>query len=377
MKIFPKKEKPDKKQPDKEQTSTDKSSVQNFTAQLLSPATALAILGTAALIFSFYRGGQLATLVIPKDQMNQAKENGTAFKDRPKVDINSQAVIDIANTSEGAAFAVSGNYKQAVSQALKDLTNNPPDYLPTIVEAGDILSQFGDDKELGLGLLERAVTLAPNNQYLALHYCQKLVVSERAAEAEPKLLQLIKKYPQWPDPRIVLGKIHFVQNKLPIATTEFVELSTNRNLNSKEREQVALMLAKLGRTTDGFIVFQKAASCEPKESFYTYYCQDWVSKNPGSYDTVLAMVKTNLAENKNSPNISKQLALEIKHAALLLLLGRAQDAQTSLDPIIAANPKNFDLHILQAAAYAILGQNDKAKASFQKAATCYRPNSNS
>lgn len=81
MKIFPKKEKPDKKQPDKEQTSTDKSSVQNFTAQLLSPATALAILGTAALIFSFYRGGQLATLVIPKDQMNQAKENGTAFKD--------------------------------------------------------------------------------------------------------------------------------------------------------------------------------------------------------------------------------------------------------------------------------------------------------
>lgn len=364
----------------KEQPTTETSATESkipatrgiLVKQLLSPATGLAVLGTVALIFSFYRGGQLATLVVPKEQLSQGKENPFSFKNRPKIDINSQAIIDAADTSEAAVLASSGDYKQAINQALKDLTYNPPDYLPTIVEAGDILSQFGDDKELGFGLLERAVIMAPDNQYVALRYCHRLIGDDRMSEAEPKLVQLMQKYPEWPDPPIALGKIHFLQDKIPTATNELIALSNGKTLNSKQSEEVALILAKLGRA-DGFVIFQKAAKFEPKDSFYASYCQDWVAKNPGSYDTVLAMVKTNLAANRSSPNILRQLSLEIKHAALLLLLGRAQDAQAALEPIVAANPKNFDLHILQAAAYVILDQADKAKIAFQKAANCYQP----
>jgi tetratricopeptide (TPR) repeat protein len=369
MKIFSKKEKP------ATVSANQNLGARSIFIQLLSPATGLAILGTVALIFSFYRGGQLATLVIPQDQINGKKENPFSFKDRPKIDINSQGIISAADSSEAALIAISGDYKQAANQAIKDLTDNPPDYLPTIVEAGDILSQFGDDRELGFGLLERAVIMAPNNQYVILRYCQRLVSVDLLTEAEPKLLQLVGKYPQWADPRIVLSKIHFLQNNIPKASTELIALSNSKDLNSKQLEQVSLLLAKLGRMANGFAIFQNAASFEPKDSFYTSYCQDWLTKNPGSYDTVLAMVKTNLAENKNSTNVLRRLGLEIKHAALLLLLGRAQDAQTSLEPIISANPKNFDLHILQAAAYVILEKNDKAKIEFQKAVTLYQPKS--
>ena len=63
--------------------------------------------------------------------------------------------------------------------------------------------------ELAFGLLERAVTMAPNNKYVALRYCQRLVSSGRLEEAEPKLLHLVEKHPQWPDPRIILSKLSF------------------------------------------------------------------------------------------------------------------------------------------------------------------------
>ncbi len=153
--------------------------------QLMSPAMGLAVLGIAAFIFSFYRAGQLSSLVIPKSEMKDAKEKLSAFRNRPKLDINSQAIVDAADSSEAAMLVIAGDRKSAISQAIKDLTDNPPDYLPTILEAGDILSQYGDDKELGFGLLERAVAMAPNNQYVTLRYCQRLISNDRAHEAEP------------------------------------------------------------------------------------------------------------------------------------------------------------------------------------------------
>ncbi len=54
-----------------------------------------------------------------------------------------------------------------------------------------------------------------------------------------------------------------------------------------------------------FSIFQKATKADPPNSFYAAYCKDWIEKNRDSYETVLAMVKSNLAENRNSSNISK------------------------------------------------------------------------
>jgi len=375
MKIFPSKSKQtgdsgnsgDMKHP----VANQHFGLKSILPQLMSPAMGLAVLGIAAFIFSFYRAGQLSSLVIPKDEMKDAKEKLSAFRNRPKLDINSQAIVDAADSSEATMLIIAGDHASAVSQAIKDLTDNPPDYLPTILEAGDILSQYGDDKELGFGLLERAVAMAPNNQYVTLRYCQRLISNERANEAEPNLTRLVAKYPQWPDPRIALSKLHIAQNQVPKALTELIEVTNNKDLGSKQAEQVALLLAQLGRVADGFAIFQKAAKAEPTSSFYAVYCKDWVDKNPGSYETVLAMVKSSLAENKNSENITRQLSLEIKHAALLLLLNRPGDAQAALEQSITHHPKNFDLTILLATAEAQLGQIDKAKAAFQTAAGYY------
>ena len=353
-------------------TNKENSNSKNFLRQLFSPAMGLAILGTFALVFSFYRAGQLSSLIMPKNEINGQKSS--ALKNKLKIDINSPAVIDIADSSEAAMLVISGNYKQAITQAIKDLTDNPPDYVPTILKAGEIISLFGDDKELGFGLLDRAISMAPNNQYVNLRYCETLMNTGRVIAAEPNLLNLQKKYPQWPDPAIALVKLHLRTEKLPQASTELVELINNsKNLNSKQSEQIALLLAKLGRINDGFTFFQNAAKAAPEDSFYATYCKDWIKKNPGSYETVLAMVKSNLAENKNPSDTAKQLNLEIKHVALLLLLNRPADAQAALEQANYSHPKNFDLQILQATVYVLLNKNDKAKTAFQTAASYYQP----
>ena len=341
-------------------------------AQILSPATGLAVLGTAALIFSFYRAGQLANLVVSKDEIQQVKINATSFKNKAKIDINSQDIVNAVDNSDAAMFVIAGEYKQAVNEAMRDLTDNPPDNLPTILEAGDILSQFGEDKALAFGLLERAISMAPNNQYIALRYAQRFISNGQIEQAEPKLQQLAQKYPQWNDPKITLAKLHFLQDQISLATTEFIGLTNAADLTSRQAEQVSLMLAKLGRTADAFAIFQKAASGEPQKTFYANYCQDWLAKSPESYQTVLAMVKSNLANSSAGGNAAKQLNLEIKHAALLLLLSRPQDAQLALQQAINAHPNNFDLYVLLAATYNALGQTSRAETTFKSAASYYQ-----
>ena len=352
-------------------TKSAKTRAENpFVKQLFSPAMGLAVLGTFALIFSFYRAGQLTNLVVSKDEIKQVATNASSFRKRPKIDINSEAIVSAADNSQASMFVMSGEYKKAVDQAFKDLTDNPSDYLPTILEAGDVLSQFGNDKELGFGLLERAVALAPNNQYIALRYAQRFMSSNRSEEAQAKLTNLAQKYPNWPDVQIVLSKLHYLQNQKPLAITEFVHIASDKNLNSRQSEQVALMLAKLGREADGFAIFQQAASGEPAKCFYANYCQDWLNQSPESYQTVLAMVKTNLANNTNS---AKQLNLEIKHAALLLLLGRPQDAQATLQQSINAHSNSFDLQILLAASHVAQGQSEQGIPAFKNAVKYYQP----
>jgi predicted Zn-dependent protease len=369
MKIFPNKQR-NLDSDNNLVTSNSDPVAKNLLSQLFSPAMGLAILGLTAFIFSFYRAGQLSTLVVPKDEGRAAREKITAFHEKLKIDINSPLVVESADTSEAAVLGMAGEHQQAVNQALTDLTNYPPNFVPTILEAGDVLLQYGDDKQLGMGLLGRAVALAPNNQYIALRYSQRLISADREAEAETNLLHLSGKYPQWPDPHIALSKLHFIQDKLPQATTELIHLSNSKDLNSKQEEQVSLMLAKLGRLADGFSIFQKAVKVDSTTPFYASYGKDCLDD---SYEITLARVKSNLAENKNTPNISKQLSLEIKQGALLLLLNRAGEAQSALEGSINSHPKNFDLHILQAAAYVQLGQNAKAKAAFQTASDYYQP----
>ena len=269
-------------------------------------------------------------------------------------------------------YVISGDYKRAITEAFRAISDNPPDNLPSIIEAGDILSQYGNNKDLGFGLLERAVSMAPGNQYIALRYSQRLMTAGRFDEAELKLVQLSQKYPQWIDPVIVLSKLHILQHKEALATTELIALINNTNVDSHQAEHISLLLAKLGRLNDGFVLFQKAIVAEPQKCFYADYCRNWLAKSPGSYDTVLAMVKTNLISNASTPDVAKQLNLEIQHGALLLLLGRAQDAQASLRQAINTHPNNFDLHVLLAAAYSILGQTEESKTAFKRAVDNYQ-----
>src|ERR1700722_161395 len=132
-------------------------------ANLLSPAVGLAVLGTCAFIFSFYRAGQLADLVLPKDSPRPKKSETV----QPNIDVNSQALLIAIDSSVPARLARGGNYKQAIAEALKNLTDNSPTDIANIALAGDILSAVGnkEDKDIGFALLSKAMTMVPTNQY--------------------------------------------------------------------------------------------------------------------------------------------------------------------------------------------------------------------
>lgn len=349
--------------------SAEKNKRQALRKQLFSPATGLAILGTVAFVFCFYRAGQIAGVVHHK-KAEPAKQIAPVQRVEEKIEIDPRSVIELYANSQAVALANQHKYKDAINQALKDLSENSPDSVSNIFTAGDIISHYGEDKELGFALLNRAISLAPDNQFIVMRYCLRLLDNGQTAKAEKELLELCKKYPQWSDPHIVLAKLHAENGKATAAVNELIEITNISTLDSKQNEEIALMLAKLGHPGDAFSIFQKATRGDRHKSFYTAYCNDLNAKTePGSYEENLAAVQKSISQFKGGRE--QLIALEIKQASLLLTLGRYSEAEVALDKAIKANPENFDLNVLQAATYILLGHNAKAEISFQTAVASY------
>ena len=338
-------------------------------SMLFSPAMGLAILGTVAFIFSFFRAGQLASLVMPKGFEKPATHENK--KEGPEIDSNSRAILMFIDQSEATRLAKAGKYKEALEDALKVLTDNPADSLPNIALAGNIFSQFGTgkDRDLGFGLFVRACSMAPQNQYLACRYAQILAADHQSDKAIQKLQDLIKAHADWSTPHLILGRLYLQQGQNELALSELAKITDNQDLNAIEQEDAALILVKAGRIYDGYKLFKQAISGRPQTRFYAYYCPEWLQGSAESYETTLAAIKAHLADG----NSAEALSFEIKQAALLLMLGRNQDAKTAILESMAKHKDNFDLQILLSAAYFALGQSDEALSALEKAASGYQP----
>ncbi len=337
---------------------------------LFSPAMGLAILGTAAFVFSFFRAGELSKLIMPKGFERPAVRSQRESEIQ-NIDVNSRALLKFIDESEATKLAKAGKYKQSLEEALKNLTDNSPDSVPNIALAGDIFSQFGnkEEKDLGLGLLVRACSMVPKNQYLACRYGQILAADHQLDKAIQQLNNLVNAHPEWSTPHLILGRLYLQQEKNDQALSELAKIPNNHDLNAKEQEDAALILVKAGRIFDGYKLFQQAISGKPETRFYAYYCPEWMEGNSGSYETTLAAIKAHLSDANNTNTLS----LEIKQAALLLMMGRGQDAKTVLLESMAKHKNNFDLQILLSAAYFAVGQSDDALAALETAARNYQP----
>ena len=107
----------------------------------------------------------------------------------------------------------------------------------------------------------------------------------------------------------------WLQGKRDEAIKELLIIKDGSQLNSKECEEAALMFVKVGRTSDGYKLFQQAISGKPETRFYAGYCGP-IEASLDNYNTALAVIEANLG-NKTRPD---QLTLETKQAVLLLVI---------------------------------------------------------
>jgi predicted Zn-dependent protease len=258
-----------------------------------------------------------------------------------------------------------------MEEALKNLTDNSPTDVANIALAGDIYSLTGniEDKELGFALLAKAVTMAPNNQYLACRYAERLAAAGQLQKAAERLSELIKDHPQLSSIHLILAKIFWLQGKSEQSVNELLTVKDGGQLSSKEQEEAALMFVKTGRIYDGYKLFRQAMSGQPEKRFYAAYCGDSLQSASDDYKTALAVIEANINNNPHSD----QLALEIKQAVLLLLLDRGKESKEILVKSIAKHKDNFDLKVLLSAANFVAGDSDQALAYLELAAKSYQP----
>ena len=336
-------------------------------ANLLSPAVGLAVLGTCAFIFSFYRAGQLADLVLPKDSPRPKKSETV----QPNIDVNSQALLIAIDSSVPARLASGGNYKQAIAEALKNLTDNSPTDIANIALAGDILSAVGnkEDKDIGFALLSKAMTMVPTNQYLACRYAQRMAANGQLEKSAQKLVEIAKNNPDLKSIHLVLAKVYVKQNKPKAAMEELNKIKDGSQLTAKEQEEAGLLFVKLGDSYGGYKLFKLAISGKPENRFYANYCIDTVGSSTEDYKTALAIVEANLSNNPSAD----QLTLRVRQSVLLLLLGRSKEAKSVLEQALTKHKDNFDLQVLLAAANFSLGNSDQALSNLEASTKTYQP----
>ena len=346
----------------------------SFVSVLFSPAVGLAILGTGAFIFSFYRAGQLANLALPKDFPKQSTKlvsaPPTPATAPTKVDVNSNALLVAIDASNPARLANYGNHKAAMEAALKNLTDNSLTDVANIALAGDIYSTAAnkEDKELGFALLSKAMELAPNNQYLACRYAEKMAAAGLLEQATLQLSELSKKHPQLDSVHVILAKIFWQRSKSPAAVDELLKIKNGSGLSAKEQKEAALMFVKAGRILDGWKLFRLAMSGRPETRFYAAYCGNSLPPSVDDYKTALAVIEANLSNNAHP-----DLPLEIKHAVLLMLLDRNQEAKAVLEQSLIIHKNNVDLQTLLSAALFAAGNSDQAMVNLELAAKYYQP----
>jgi predicted Zn-dependent protease len=334
---------------------------------LFSPAGGLAILGTLAFVFSFYRAGQLAPLVITKEAMvNKANERISK-----KVDVNSRDLLLAIDASIPVRMAMAGDHERAIQDALSNLTNNAPNDVANLALAGDVLSAVGnkDQREMGLALLNKAVAMVPNNKYLAYRYAGRIAAIEEPNLSIPKLSEMIKSNSDLKDIYFILAKIYMLQKKPEQALDQLDHIKDGADLSPKELEEAALMYVKTGRTFDGYKLFRQSMSNTPQKSFYGSYCGDLAGYSQEDYKTALGIVEANLS---NNPTADK-FALQTRKAVLLLLLKQPKEAKQILSDEIVKHKDNEELQALLAVSEFALADSDQALSTLEVAAKLYRP----
>ena len=127
-----------------------------------------------------------------------------------QIDVNSRALLNAIDSTFAMRLANAGENKKAVEEALKNLAENSPSDVANIALAGDILTAVGsskEDKDLGFGLFTRAVSLAPNNQFLAFRYAKRMAAAGEIDQAAQQLSEIIQSHPQLNDVHLALAKI--------------------------------------------------------------------------------------------------------------------------------------------------------------------------
>jgi tetratricopeptide (TPR) repeat protein len=237
------------------------------------------------------------------------------------------------------------------------------------------------DTEAAMSDLDRVISLAPS--YAPAHWRQGLWLLDRgdAAKAEAAFRAAVKAAPQDPGGQIGLALVHLSRREEAEAAAVLEKL-----LETVPGERYALQLLgtayqRLGREDEARFALTVGASGQP------VWADPW-SDEVGQYRRgFAAMLKeaTQLGLERRydqAITLLKQLcdlrpqdtALRVYLGGMYASAGRLNDAAATLEPILAADPSQFDATMHLASGYLFAGNLDKA-AAFAARALELRPSS--
>lgn len=263
-------------------------------------------------------------------------------------------VVAMAEELEASKLAARGQMSQAFVEADKMLAAKPHDVLANL-SAGNVYIK-GQNVDEGLKKLQRALALSRGNRWIKMNLIENLIAVGRDQEAVPLLKQLIKAYPKWAEPHMILARVYDKQKNYQLAADEYKALLLINGNSIEARKRRGILVARMGNPNEGLNEYMFGVNME-NQAGLPAVIQDMV-KGWGGVDRTIYQLNTEITANP------QEYLPKIRLAQIYAYLGEYEKSKELLMDAKRLASDNAELHRTLAVVLKKLKDDPQADAEF-------------
>jgi tetratricopeptide (TPR) repeat protein len=343
--------------------------LKNYLAKNPDSREARLLLGT-----TFAREGKLTesadefTTLLAKDPQDIEALNNTAviFRRQGRLQDALDALItaiDINPTKAEFHYNIGNIHKQmgdlkAASMAYAKVIELNPVYVPAYNNLGTIYDQL-KEYDKAYGVFRKGLALDHNNPTLHFNYGVALEANGKMEDAANEYRAAIRSKPGWLEPMNNLGIIHFKQGRHDKAVDTFNRILDMDPFNAEARNNMGVVQADQGRIKEAIQNYRRAIEADPRYTRAVVNLERVLEESGDFADAVLELEKL-VKLTPDSPEVRNRLA------GLYLKMERYPEALEQAQAALEWDPESIQALRVQGAVQRVTGQDEEAKASFEK-----------